>query len=61
VKDPDVLAAAYKNTLDSTPSPPLLDAKGLATADDLNVAAGFMKAEEKLPSYDAIFTNDYVK
>jgi NitT/TauT family transport system substrate-binding protein len=61
VKDADVLAAAYDNTLQSTPLHPLLDAKGLATADDLNVAAGFMKAEEKLPSYDAIFTNDYVK
>jgi NitT/TauT family transport system substrate-binding protein len=61
VKDPDVLAEAYKNTLVSTPSPPLLDAKGLATADDLNVAAGFMKAEEKLPSYDQIFTNEFVR
>src|SRR5208282_861600 len=34
VKDPSVLAEAYKNTLESTPSPPLLDAKALATADE---------------------------
>ncbi len=61
VKDPEVLALAYKNTVESTPSPPLLDEKALATADDLNVAAGFMKAEEKLPSYTAIFTNEFVK
>lgn len=61
VKDPSVLADAYKNTLESTPSPPLLDAKALATADDLNVEAGFMKAEDKLSSYDHIFTNEYVK
>ena len=61
VKDPAVLAEAYKDTLESTPSPPLLDAKGLATADDLNVEAGFMKAEEKLPSYDHIFTNEFVR
>jgi NitT/TauT family transport system substrate-binding protein len=61
VKDPAVLAEAYKNTLESTPSPPLLDAKALATADELNIAAGFMKPDEKLASYDAIFTNDFVK
>lgn len=61
VKDPTVLAEAYKNTLESTPSPPLLDAKALATADDLNVEAGFMKPEEKLSSYNAIFTNEFVR
>jgi NitT/TauT family transport system substrate-binding protein len=61
VKDPAVLAEAYKNTLESTPSPPLLDAKALATADELNIEAGFMKAEEKLPSYDALFTNEFVR
>lgn len=61
VKDPSVLAEAYKNTLLSTPSPPLLDAKALSTADDLNVEAGFMKAEEKLSSYDKLFTNEFVK
>lgn len=60
VKDPAVLEAAYNNTLEATPSPPLLDAKALATADELNVEAGFMKEEEKLPSYDNLFTNEYV-
>jgi ABC-type nitrate/sulfonate/bicarbonate transport system substrate-binding protein len=61
VTDPAVLAEAYKNTVDSSPSPPLLDEQALATADDLNVAAGFMKVEEKLPSYTAIFTNEFVQ
>jgi ABC-type nitrate/sulfonate/bicarbonate transport system substrate-binding protein len=61
VSDQGVLAEAYKHTMDSTPSPPLSDAKGLAAADELNVEAGFMKAEEKLPSYDKLFTNDFVK
>jgi NitT/TauT family transport system substrate-binding protein len=60
VKDPAVLAAAYQHTLEATPSPPLLDAQALATADDFNVAAGFMKASDKLPSYTGIFTNEYV-
>jgi NitT/TauT family transport system substrate-binding protein len=61
VHDPKVLEEAYRHTLDATPSPPLLDAQGLATADDLNVEAGFMKAEDKLPSYTKIFTNEFVK
>jgi hypothetical protein len=39
----------------------LLDAKGLVTADDLNIEAGFRKAEEKLPSYDQNFTNEFVR
>src|SRR6185437_15718610 len=38
-----------------------LNAKGLSAADDMNVEAGFMKASEKLPSYDKIFTNEFVK
>jgi NitT/TauT family transport system substrate-binding protein len=61
VKDPAVLALAYKHTLESTPSPPLVDAKELATADDMNIEAGFMKADEKLPSYDKLFTNAFVQ
>ncbi len=61
VKDPAVLAEAYKHTVDSSPSPPTLDAKALAAADELNVEAGFMKVDEKLSSYDKIFTNEYVK
>jgi ABC-type nitrate/sulfonate/bicarbonate transport system substrate-binding protein len=61
VKDPTVLAQAFEHTLEATPSPPLLDAKGLSAADDMNVEAGFMKASDKLPSYDKIFTNEFVK
>jgi NitT/TauT family transport system substrate-binding protein len=61
ITDQAVLEATYKNTVESTPLAPALDAKGLATADDLNVAAGFMPADQKLPSYDNIFTNEYVQ
>ncbi|HUZ75253.1 MAG TPA: ABC transporter substrate-binding protein [Stellaceae bacterium] len=61
VKDPAVLAAAYRHTLDATPSPPVLDAKELEAADEMNVEAGFMKASDKLPSYAAIFTNEFLK
>ena len=30
-------------------------------ADGMNVEAGLMKASDKLPSFDKIFTNEYVK
>lgn len=61
VKDPAVLAEAYKHTVESSPSPPVLDAQELSAADDMNVEAGLMKASEKLTSYDKIFTNEFVK
>lgn len=61
VADPAVLAEAYKHTMESSPSPPLVDAKELATADELNVEAGFMTAADKLPSYDRLFTNEFAK
>jgi NitT/TauT family transport system substrate-binding protein len=61
VTDPKILAAAYKDDLYATPMSAKLDAEGLANADRLNVEAGFMKPEDKLSSYDGVFTNDYVK
>jgi hypothetical protein len=45
----------------ATPLAPVLDAKGLETADQLNVEAGFLPADQKLQSYDHIFTNEFVK
>jgi len=59
--DPTILDGMYKVTLASAPMDPLLDAKGLETADQLNVEAGFLRADQKLASYEAIFTNEYVK
>jgi NitT/TauT family transport system substrate-binding protein len=61
VKDPAVLNDAFAHLLAATPSPPVLDAQELEAADELNVEAGFMKAEEKLPSYTKVFTNEFVK
>jgi ABC-type nitrate/sulfonate/bicarbonate transport system substrate-binding protein len=61
IQDRSVLEDTYKETLTSTPLAPVLDAKGLETADQLNVAAGFMPVDQKLPSYEGIFTNEYVK
>jgi ABC-type nitrate/sulfonate/bicarbonate transport system substrate-binding protein len=61
ITDPKILDAMYKVTRESAPRAPVLDAKGLETADQLNVEAGFLPADQKLSSYEAIFTNEYVK
>ena len=61
VTDPVVLAAAYKHTLEATPSPPTTDAAMLAAADRMNIEAGFMKESDKVASYDKLFDNEFVK
>ena len=35
--------------------------KDLENAERLNVEAGFMREDEKLPSYDGLFTDKYVR
>ena len=61
ITDQKVLDDMYKVTAESTPAIPTLDAKGLETADQLNVEAGFMPADQKLKSYEGIFDNQYVQ
>jgi ABC-type nitrate/sulfonate/bicarbonate transport system substrate-binding protein len=61
ITDAEILEKTYEVTVAATPLAPVLDAKGLETADQLNVEAGFLPADEKLKSYDNIFTNEYVK
>ena len=61
ITDANVLEETYEVTVAATPLAPTLDAKGLETADQLNVEAGFLPASDKLKSYDDIFTNEYVK
>ncbi len=61
VTDPEILAEAFKHTLEATPETATLDAQGLETADRMNVEAGFMKRDDMLSSYAKIFTNEFVK
>jgi ABC-type nitrate/sulfonate/bicarbonate transport system substrate-binding protein len=56
-----VLAAAYDMLKDLTPDPPVTTAQELENGDNMNIAAGFMKPEEKLPRYDTLIDNEYVK
>jgi NitT/TauT family transport system substrate-binding protein len=59
--DPKLVAAAFDEMRAVTPRPPAVTAKTLENADTLNIEAGLMKPEERLPSYDGIFTDKYVK
>jgi hypothetical protein len=56
-----VLAASYESVKAMTPQPPLTSARDLANSELINVRAGFLKPEEQLKSYDALFTNEFVK
>ena len=59
--DPKLLATAFDEVVSVTPRPPAPTRAALENADIYNIDAGLMKPEEKLKSYDAIFTDKYVK
>jgi ABC-type nitrate/sulfonate/bicarbonate transport system substrate-binding protein len=59
--DDKVLSGAFETIRKISPNPPAIAAKGLENAEQFNVDAGLMKAEDKLASYDGLYTNDFVK
>ncbi len=59
--DDKVLRAAYDMMKATTPDPAVTTAKELENADLINIAAGFMKPEDKLADYGALIDNDFVK
>ncbi|HXQ49873.1 MAG TPA: ABC transporter substrate-binding protein [Stellaceae bacterium] len=56
-----VLAAAFDAVRTMLPRPPVTTVAGLVNADRMNEDAGFMKGEDELANYDALFDNQYVK
>jgi len=56
-----VLKASIDVVRRSTPKSPAMTAEAMEKADDFNVEAGLMKADEKLKSYDGLFTDAYVR
>ena len=44
-----------------TPEKPVTTAQMLENGDNMNAAAGFMKAEDKLSDYKSLIDNSYVK
>jgi NitT/TauT family transport system substrate-binding protein len=59
--DDAVLADAIEVVRKATPANPAVTAKELANAENFNVEARLMKADEKLKSYDGLSTGEYVK
>jgi ABC-type nitrate/sulfonate/bicarbonate transport system substrate-binding protein len=55
------LAAAFEDVRKITPRDLRLTAQGFENAERFNVEAGLLKPEEKLKSYDDLFTDEYVK
>jgi hypothetical protein len=61
ITDPAIIDDMYRVVVAGTSLTPTLDADELSAAEELNVEAGFMPADQKLKSYDGIFTNEFVK
>jgi NitT/TauT family transport system substrate-binding protein len=59
--DDAVLAASADAVIKMTGNPPTTSSAGLANGDRMNADAGFLKPEDRLKSYDDLFTNEYLK
>lgn len=59
--DDKVLKAAYETVKAMTPNPPVTTPKDLENGDNMNIAAGFMKTEDKLADYQALIDNQFIK
>jgi NitT/TauT family transport system substrate-binding protein len=59
--DDKLLKASFEELRKVTPSPPLVSAAIIENSEKFNVDAGLLKADEKLKSYDGLFTNDFVQ
>jgi NitT/TauT family transport system substrate-binding protein len=61
---PDVgeaaLAKAFEEVQRATPLDPVVDRRGLESADRLNIDAGLMQTSDKVQSYDGLFTDKYL-
>ena len=59
--DDKLLKASFEELLKVTPSPPVVSKAVIENSETFNVDAGLLKADEKLKSYDGLFTNEYVQ
>jgi hypothetical protein len=55
------LTAAFAEFRQISPSPPVPSKADLENAELYNIQAGLMRPDEKLKSYDGLFTDQYVK
>src|SRR5262249_57797739 len=59
--DEKLLAAGFGEIRKGTPRPPVVTQADLENAELYNIGAGLLKPEEKLKSYDGLYTDEYVK
>ncbi|HKT19775.1 MAG TPA: ABC transporter substrate-binding protein [Stellaceae bacterium] len=59
--DEKVRRAAYETVKAITVDKPITTVEALENADKMNIAAGFLKPEDKLPDYTPLIDNSYVK
>ena len=59
--DPKLIDVVVEKITKATPTPLAVTAKALENAERLNIESGLLKPEEKLASYDGLFTDAYVK
>ena len=57
---PSVVARSAESLAKIMPAVPAVDPKAVRNADEINVDAGFMKADELLPSYDGLSTDEFL-
>jgi ABC-type nitrate/sulfonate/bicarbonate transport system substrate-binding protein len=59
--DDKLLRASFEELQKVTPSPPIVTRAVIENSETFNVDAGLLKADEKLKSYDGMFTDEFVK
>jgi len=57
----DAVAASFAAARKSTPVPPSVTEQDLSNAESFDVNAGLLKPEERLKSYNGLFTDEYVR
>lgn len=59
--DDDLLARSYEQILKATPRPPAVTKADLEHADTYNVMAKLIEPDQKLKSYDALYTDKFIR
>jgi NitT/TauT family transport system substrate-binding protein len=59
--EPRLIAAVLEKVREITPNPPAITKAGLENAERINLETGLLKPEEKLDSYDGIYTDAFVR
>lgn len=58
--DDALLKASFEELRKVTPSPPVVSKASIENSETFNVEAGLLKPDEKLKSYDGLFTKEFV-